>query len=99
MIVVAAGGGVAFVGGVGFSKGAEGEQFAQKSKAIVEEWYPRTAELLSGTKEPPLPAKTVRLIFEPMKGVAHTLKADIHISAEWVTKKSPNDYGMVVHEL
>ena len=31
--------------------------------------------------------------------MADTRKNVIRISAEWVTKKAPNDYGMVVHEL
>jgi len=34
-----------------------------------------------------------------MKGVASTSGNRITISAEWVTKKATNDYGMVIHEL
>jgi hypothetical protein len=35
-----------------------------------------------------------------MDGVAHaTNRNEIHISEKWVTKQSPNDYGMVIHEL
>jgi hypothetical protein len=80
------------------SKAPECEAFAAKSKGIVEEWYPKINEILF----PPgraLPANEVVLIFEPMKGVAHATGNTIHISAEWVTKKAPNDYGMVAHEL
>jgi hypothetical protein len=80
------------------SKAPECEAFAAKSKALVEEWYPKINEILFG-KDRPLPANEIVLIFEPMKGVAHATKNAIHISAEWVTKKAPNDYGMVVHEL
>ena len=74
------------------------EAFATKSKALVEEWYPKINEVLFD-KNHPLPVATVRLKFEPMKGVAHATGDGIHISEDWVTKKAPNDYGMVVHEL
>src|SRR5687768_3453332 len=80
------------------SKAPECEAFAAKSKVLVEEWYPKINELLFG-KERPLPATEITLSFEPMKGVAHAVANVIHISAEWVTKKAPNDYGMVIHEL
>jgi hypothetical protein len=79
-------------------KAPECAAFAEKSKALVEEWYPRINEILFD-KGHPLPATEITLIFEPMKGVAHTAKNVVHISAEWVTKKAPNDYGLVVHEL
>ena len=72
--------------------------FATKSKALVEEWYPKINEILFGTDHP-LPSAEVSLIFEPRKGVAETSGHVIRISAEWVTKKAPNDYGMVIHEL
>jgi hypothetical protein len=80
------------------TKAPECGAFAAKSKALVEEWYPRINEILFG-KGRPLPASEVILVFEPMKGVAHTSGNKIHISAEWVTKKAPEDYGMVAHEL
>lgn len=83
---------------VDFSKAPECAAFAEKSKVLVQEWYARINGLLFGP-DWPLPAKTVRLWFEPMKGVAHATGDGIHISAEWVTLKSPDDYGMVVHEL
>jgi len=83
---------------IDFSKSPECEPFALKSQAIATEWYPKIHALLFGP-ESAVPARTIRLIFEPMKGVAHTLGNDIHISAEWVMVKAPGDYGMVVHEL
>jgi hypothetical protein len=83
---------------VDYSAAPECEPFALKAKAIAQEWYPKINEILFG-KGHPLPVATVRLKFEPMKGVAHATHDGIHISAEWVTKKAPNDYGMVVHEL
>jgi hypothetical protein len=76
----------------------ECQAFGEKAKDLCQEWYPKINELLFG-KDRPLPAAKVRLVFEPMKGVAHTSNAVIHISAEWVTKKSPDDFGMVIHEL
>ena len=83
---------------VDYSTAPECEAFATKAKTIAEEWYPKIHEILFG-KEVPLPARSIRLKFEPMKGVAHATHDGIHISAEWVTKKAPDDYGMVVHEL
>ena len=83
---------------VDFSAAPDCEAFATKAKAIAEEWYPKIHEIVFGP-EIPVPAKTIRLTFEPMKGVAHATRDGIHISQEWVTKKAPNDYGMVVHEL
>jgi hypothetical protein len=80
------------------SRAPECEAFDSKSKALVEEWYPKINELLFD-KAHPLPSTEIALIFEPMKGVANTSKNVIRISAEWVTKKAPNDYGMVIHEL
>ena len=88
----------AFKVAVDTSKAPECEAFAAKSRTIVEEWYPRINEILF-EKGHPLPFAEITLIFEPMKGVASTKKNVMHISAEWVTKKAPNDYGMIVHEL
>ncbi len=75
----------------------ECEEFAAKSKALCEEWYPKINEILYG-KDHPLPVPVVRLKFAPMKGVAYTTNDGIHIASEWV-KKQPNDLGMVAHEL
>jgi hypothetical protein len=80
------------------TKAPECAAFAEKSKTLVEEWYPKINDLLF-EKGHPLPASEITLIFEPMKGVANTRKNVLRISAEWVTQKAPNDYGMVVHEL
>ena len=83
---------------IDYTAAPECEAFAIKAKAIVEEWYPKVNAALFSTDHP-LTTALVRLKFEPMKGVAHATNDGIHISAEWVTKKAPNDYGMVVHEL
>jgi hypothetical protein len=80
------------------AKAPECAAFAERSKALVEEWYPRINEILFDQGHS-LPATEITLIFQPMKGVASTQKNVMRISAEWVTKKAPNDYGMVVHEL
>jgi Peptidase of plants and bacteria len=83
---------------VDYSAAPACEAFATKSKAIIEEWYPKLNEALFD-KNHPLPRAVVHVKFEPMKGVAHATGDGLHISEDWVTKKSPNDYGMVVHEL
>ena len=75
----------------------EAATFATRAAEIVTEWYPRLRELLPPDDEPPLPL--VRLYFRPFDGVAYTEGDVIHVSSEWVTRKAPDDYGMVVHEL
>ncbi len=72
--------------------------FADKSEALCQEWYPKINEILF-SKDRPLPTPKVRIIYAPMKGVAHTANAEIHVAADWVTKKRPDDYGMIIHEL
>ncbi|MBI3878682.1 MAG: DUF4157 domain-containing protein [Verrucomicrobia bacterium] len=83
---------------VDWSAAPECEAFARKSQAQCEEWYPRINELLNG-KDAPLPYAEIFLKFAPMKGVAATSGNRITVSAEWVTRKATNDYGMVIHEL
>lgn len=87
----------AFTVTLDYSEAPECRAFAEKSKALVEEWYPKINEILF-SKDHPLPTKDVRIKFQHMKGVAHATSDGIHISAEWIAKK-PDDYGMVVHEL
>lgn len=79
------------------SKAPECKEFAEKSQLIAEEWYPKIHALLFHKKHD-LPEKAITLIYEPMDGVAYARGNEIHISADWL-KKSPADYGMVVHEL
>jgi hypothetical protein len=83
---------------VDFSAAPECEAFAVKAQALAEEWYPKINTILFG-QEHPLPLPVVHLVFEPMKGVAFASGDKIRISAEWVTKKAPADFGMVIHEL
>lgn len=79
------------------SKAPQCQAFADKAKTIAEEWYPKIHNLLfDKTRE--LPKKSITMIFEPMDGVAYARGNEIHFSADWI-KKSPEDYGMVVHEL
>jgi hypothetical protein len=83
---------------VDYSQAPSCQTFAEKSKTLVEEWYPKLTKILFGDNHP-LPYPEVKLIFKPMKGVAGTVNNEITISEEWVTKKAPDDYGMVIHEL
>jgi hypothetical protein len=74
-------------------------KFAAKAKSLCEEWYPRLYAMFD-TPEGPAPHAVIKLWFQTMDGVAYaTNRTDIHISNQWVTKQSPNDYGMVIHEL
>ncbi|MFN3684703.1 MAG: basic secretory protein-like protein [Fimbriimonadaceae bacterium] len=70
--------------------------WAEKAKALAEEWYPKLAEMLKQPGWTP-PAK-VTLRFEPMDGVAGTAGDVIHISEAWI-RDHPDDWGMVIHEL
>lgn len=81
-----------------YSTVPECEAFALKAKELCEEWYPKLNELLFGPDQP-LPRKEITLEFKQMDGVAYASRGRIVISAEWVTKKAPDDYGMVIHEL
>lgn len=83
---------------VDYSQAPACKEFAEKSKTLCEEWYPKLSTILFGEGHA-LPQKEVKLTFKPMKGVAHTINNEISISEEWVTKKAPDDYGMVIHEL
>lgn len=73
--------------------------FALKAKELIDEHYPKLyAEF--DTPEGPAPLTNVHVWFRAMDGVAHaTNRNEIHISERWVTKQSPNDHGMVIHEL
>ena len=73
-------------------------EFAARAQALVEEWYPRLVREF-GHPGAPAPQPEIHLYFQNMEGVAHAANGAIHISADWVTRKSPTDYGMVVHEL
>lgn len=83
---------------VDYSQAPSCQTFAEKSKTLVEEWYPKLNSILFGESHP-LPYPEVKLVFKAMKGVAGTVNNEITISEEWVTKKAPDDYGMVIHEL
>jgi hypothetical protein len=85
---------------VEYAKAPQCQAFAEKSKAVIEEWYPRINETLFGPDHP-LPADSVTLVCEPAKFIAYSdirPKNRIHISAGFV-QKNPEEYGMVVHEL
>lgn len=73
------------------------KEWAEKAKAICEEWYPKIcAELASEGFTPPT---TTRMVFDPqMRGVAATSRGRIRASATYV-RDHPDDYGMMVHEL
>ncbi len=72
-------------------------EWAQQAKRLVEEWYPRVAELLASDGY--TPPGEVKLVFKPrMRGPAGTSGTTITISADWI-KAHPEDTGMVIHEM
>ncbi len=73
------------------------EPWGAKAKALVEKWHPIIADLLKSDGF--TPPSEVKIVFKKdMKGVAFTSGNTITIAGDWI-KKSPDDYGMVVHEL
>lgn len=84
---------------IDYHKSPECEAFANASKTLIEEWYPKINEILFAPAHA-LPSDTVTLICEPMKAIAYSdiQKNQIHISATFVAAH-PDDFGTVVHEL
>ena len=80
------------------SQAPECRAFAMKAQALCEEWYPRINEILNG-QGAALPYGKVHISFGPVDGAGSTSANHIRVSADWVAKKAPNDYGMVIHEL
>lgn len=76
----------------------ECQAFAEAAERLIVEWTPKVEAILTGEDRPPVDRR-IRLTFRPMDGVAHTVGDEIVISAEWVTRKAPDDHGMVIHEL
>ncbi|HEX3132185.1 MAG TPA: basic secretory protein-like protein [Planctomycetota bacterium] len=77
----------------------DAKKFALKAKELVDEFYPKLYTEFD-TPEGPAPLTNVHLWFQNMDGVAYaTNRNEIHISEKWVTKQSPEDYGMVIHEM
>ena len=65
-------------------KDADGEEFAESSKILCEEWYPEINAALFGKQ--PLPFKIVILVFEDSTGAASTYGNTIHLNSEYVAK-------------
>ncbi len=85
---------------VEYPRAPQCEAFAEKSKTVIEEWYPRINEILFGPDHP-LPTDSITLVCEPAKFIAYSdirPKNRIHISSGFV-ETHPEDYGTVVHEL
>jgi len=73
------------------------QEWADKAKALCEEWYPKMSEYLATPGF--TPPQSLSITFEKdKKGVADTSGNKIRVAADWV-KKHPEDTGMIVHEL
>lgn len=81
---------------VDYSEVPELKEWAEKAKALVEEWHPKIAKRLES--EGFTPPDNVKIIFKKnMRGVAGTSGNRISVSAKWV-QDHPEDFGMVIHE-
>lgn len=89
---------------------ARGKEFAEASKALCEEWYPKINAALFGP-DYPLPFQEVKIVFDPaivtgpqrIVVPAYTDGNAIHVNSEYSStlhKHVPGDYsGMLIHEL
>ena len=82
---------------INYSQAPETREWAEKAQKIAQEQFSVLVALLDSDGF--IPRDSLTIIFRPMDGVAHATGKEIHISAEWVTVKSPDDFGMVFHEL
>lgn len=73
------------------------KEWADKAKALCEEWYPKMTEFLATPGFTPPKEVTITFV-KDKKGVADTVGNRISVAADWV-KKHPEDTGMIVHEL
>ncbi len=79
------------------SETANLQEWGEKAKQLVEEWYPRMDNLLptAGFQAP----RKVRLVFRKSDdGIAGTAGDTIYIMSGWI-EKNPGDIGLVAHEL
>ena len=75
----------------------EGKAWAERAQKVVAEWYPIVWRML-GT-EGRTPHKKVNLVFKrTLSAPAYASGDTITVSGEWITR-TPNDFGMMVHEL
>src|SRR5215475_334934 len=79
------GGALSFHVAVEYPRAPGCSTFAEKSKAVMEEWYPKINDILFGSAHP-LPSDSVTLVCEPMQAIAYSdiEKNRIHISAAFV---------------
>lgn len=74
-----------------------GKAWAEKAQKVVVDWYPIVWRML-GTEDRTQP-KTVKLVFKRTLNVPAYASGDtLTINGEWITR-TPNDFGMMVHEL
>lgn len=74
-------------------------EWAESAKNRLIYWFPKIVEALDGKDAvAKIPDDyTIRLVFKNMDGVAYAAGREITVSSNWI-KKSPNDFGLVVHE-
>ena len=72
-------------------------EWGKKGQALLVEWHPRIANLLSSSDFEPPKRLSLRLK-KSDKGVGATAGTRIIISSSWI-KKRPDDFGLLIHEL
>lgn len=83
--------------GIDTSEVPELAPWAEKAKALVEEWHPILSRMLASEGFTP-PSEVTLTFKKDMRGVAFASGNRITIAGDWI-KAHPDDYGMVVHEL
>ncbi len=69
-----------------------------EGKQLMEEWYPRIANLLSSPADPPAHPTVQLKLKKADKGVGATSGTRITIASSWIEKR-PDDFGLLIHEL
>jgi hypothetical protein len=82
---------------IDFSQVPELRPWAEKAKALCQEWYPAFVDYLASKDYTPPAA--FRIVFEKDKeGIASASGTTIRVAADWV-KRNPEDWGMILHEM
>ena len=84
------------------SKAPDAGDYAARSEAVIEQWYPRINEILY----PPghaLPYSQIKLVFEPELGIdgaaAYVANSEMHVSSVIMREMHDRFEAMVIHEL
>ncbi|MCF0234192.1 MAG: hypothetical protein HUK22_04340, partial [Thermoguttaceae bacterium] len=84
---------------IDYSEAPDAKEWAESARSRLIYWFPKIVETLDGPEgvEKLADDYKIRLVFKPMDGVAYAAGREITVSSKWI-KRSPQDFGLVVHE-